>query len=362
MFISLADRFETIFRMKKIILIGITLALLSVAAFWGWPQYQLHFSTVSVKDNQFLFIKTGTNLDQLADQVGDEGIVDRSKFLDFSKAFELTDDKIEPGKYEVEKGMKIKNLIYALKNGNQEIKDVRITFNNCDDIEEMAGKVAPSIEADSAELVDYIKSTEVIEKYGFTNETMMALFLPDTYEIGEWDMTPEEFVSFAADQWKSFWNTERTEKRKKINLSESQVATLASILEAEQGIHSEEWQTIAGLYLNRLRTGMRLQADPTAKFCWGDELNGVQRLLEVHMQKDCPYNTYLYAGLPPGPIRIPSKKAIDAVLNAEDNKYLYFCAKADNSGLHAFAETYSQHLENARKFWRYMDEREDTTN
>jgi UPF0755 protein len=207
-------------------------------------------------------------------------------------------------------------------------------------------------------LITYISDAKTIEKYGFNRETMPSLFLPDTYEIGEWDMSAEEFVSFMADQWKAFWNEERTTKRKAINLTESEVATLASIIEAEQGIHSQEWQTIAGLYLNRLETGMRLQADPTAKFCWSDEeMEGVQRILEVHLQRDCPYNTYIHAGLPPGPIRIPSKKAIDAVLNAEDHQYLYFCAKDDNSGLHAFAETYAQHLENARKFWRYMDAR-----
>jgi len=119
----------------------------------------------------------------------------------------------------------------------------------------------------------------------------------------------------------------------------------------------KEWPIIAGLYLNRVRLNMRLQSDPTAKFCWGNELDGVQRLLDVHMQKDCPYNTYLYAGLPPGPIRIPSKKAIDAVLNAEDHDYLYMCAAPDNSGLHNFASNYNDHLKNAKLWWRFAKER-----
>lgn len=343
--------------MKKIILLVGFLIVLIAGYFFGYPMYQLHFSTISISEERVVFIKTGTTLNELAAQMETENILAASEFQNYANKLELDDSKIEPGKYKITPGMKVKNLIYGFKNGNQEIKDVTITFNNCKNIYDVAGKVAPAIEADSAEIVSYINDPKTIEKYGFRKETMMSLFIPDTYEVGEWDMSAEEFVAFMADQWKAFWNEERTSKRKEINLSESEVATLASIIEAEQGIHSQEWKTISGLYLNRLRTGMRLQADPTAKFCWGDELNGVQRLLEVHMQKDCPYNTYLYAGLPPGPIRIPSKKAMDAVLDAEKHNYFYFCAKADNSGLHAFAETYSQHLENARKFWAYMDSR-----
>ena len=343
--------------MKKLIVIVIILAAGASAYIWGWPVYTMHFTKVKNTKNKLLYIETGTTMDVLTKQLETEGIVDANTFAEFAAYFEFDDAKIEPGKYQVTAGMKIKNLVYGLKNGNQELKDATITFNNCDDLYELAGKVAPAIEADSTQLITYIMSPKTIEKYGFRNETMMSLFLPDTYQIGEWDMSAEEFVDFMAEQWKTFWNDERTKKRKDLNLSESEVATLASILEAEQGIHSQEWETIAGLYLNRLRLGMKLQADPTAKFCWGDDLDGVQRLLEIHMQKDCPYNTYLYAGLPPGPIRIPSKKAIDAVLNAESHEYLYFCAKPDNSGLHAFAVTYEQHLVNARKFWEYMDER-----
>lgn len=344
--------------MKKIVALVLVLAAGAAAYIWGWPMYQLHFTTIDLKEDKTLYVTTGTTLEELAAQIESEGILSASRFSEFAADLDFDDSKIEPGKYNIVAGMKIKNLIYALKNGNQEVKDVQITFNNCDNMEDLAGKVAPFIEADSTSLVTYMADPKTMEKYGFRKETMPALFLPDTYEVGEWDMSAPEFVAFMADQWKDFWNEERQAQRKKINLSESEVATLASIIEAEQGIHTQEWETIAGLYLNRLKTGMRLQADPTAKFCWSDEeMEGVQRILEVHLQRDCPYNTYIHAGLPPGPIRIPSKKAIDAVLNAEEHKYLYFCAKADNSGLHAFAETYNQHLENARKFWKYMDER-----
>jgi len=343
--------------MKRIILSIIFLTIALIGYLYGYPLYKLHFATVLNNDDKIVYISTGTTLNELAEQLASEGVIDTESFLSYASKLDFDEVKIEPGKYMITGNMKIKNLIYGLKNGNQEIKDVKITFNNCKTIYDIAGKVAPYIEADSIEIADYIMSPKTLEKYGFKTETIPALFLPDTYEVGEWDMNAEEFVAFMAKQWNIFWNEERTQKRNDLKLSESEIATLASIIEAEQGIHTQEWTTIAGLYLNRVRKGMKLEADPTFKFCWGNELDGVQRLLDIHRKKDCPYNTYIYPGIPPGPIRVPSKKAIDAVLNAEKHNYLFFCARPDNSGLHAFAETFQQHLENARKFWKYMDQR-----
>lgn len=347
---------------KRLLILGIILLLIGgVGAVIGKPYYDLHFSKIDLDSSEVTFyINSGSNLEDVANVVENAGILDGETFLDFANQLDFTNEKVEPGKYKAQDGMKIKNLIYGLKNGNQEILDVRISFNGCKSIEVMAGKVAPFIEADSAAIVDYIKHPQTIEKYGFKEATIIAMFLPDTYEVGEWDMSAEEFVQFMADQYKAFWDdaeTGRGSRLEEMGITQSQVTTLASIVEAEQGIHSQEWGIIAGVYLNRYYKGMRFEADPTAKYCWGDELNGTQRLLSEHMKIDCPYNTYIYAGFPPGPIRMPSKTAIDAVLNAEDHDYLYFCVRPDNSGLHNFAETYSQHLENARAWWRYADER-----
>ena len=346
--------------MRKLIFGGILVVITVVGFIVGKPTYDLHFRKIDLQEGeQLIYIKTGTDLKQLADLLEKDGIIDHEVFIDFSDRLDLTNEKIEPGKYMIKGGMKLKELIYALKNGNQEIKDTRITFNNCRDIYVMAGKVAPSIEADSADIVNYIMDPETIKKYGFKEETICSMFLPDTYEVGEWDMDAEEFVAFMAEQYKAFWNDEgvdRGSKLAELGLQQSEVSTLASILEAEQGIVTDEWPKIAGLYLNRVRGNWLLQSDPTAKYCWGDSLRGVQRLLDVHMDIDCPYNTYKYPGLPPGPIRIPSKKAIDAVLNAEQHKYYYMCAAPNGSGLHNFAETYSQHLANARAWWQYANE------
>ncbi len=348
--------------MKKLIYLAVFLGICAAAWFYGKPMYDLHFTTIDLSDkDKIIYIKTGSSLKDIAQLLNEEKIVSEEVFLDFSERLEFTDDKVEAGKYNIVGKMKVKHLIYGLKNGNQEIKDVRITFNNCRSIEEMAGKVAPNIEADSSDIVNFACDPRTIDEFGFNDATFMAMFLPDTYEVGEWDMSAEEFIDFMADQFKNFWRDEggtlRGSKLHDLGLEQSEVTTLASILEAEQGIHSTEWETIAGLYVNRLRKGMKLESDPTAKYCWGDELDGVQRILSEHLKKDCPYNTYLYAGLPPGPISMPSKKALDAVLNAESHNYLFMCARPDNSGLHNFAETFAQHLVNARKFWKYMDSR-----
>lgn len=346
--------------MKKGLIALIVLAVIGIAGYiFGKPYYDLHFGKTSLTEEKTIYIPTGSSLSDIGDLL-DTDVMAKSDFLDYAKKLEFTNDKVEPGKYTFKPGSKAKEIIYALKNGNQEVKDVRITFNNCQTIQDMAGKVAPNIEADSAEIVDFIMDPATISKYGFKEETIIALFLPDTYEVGEWDITAEEFVQFMADQFKAFWSDEGTGRASKLaglNLSQSEVATVASIVESEQGAFSQEWETIAGLYLNRVHNNWLLQSDPTAKFCWGDELDGVQRLLTVHMQRDCPYNTYLHPGLPPGPIRMPSKKAIDAVLNAEKHNYFYMCAKPDNSGLHAFANSLSEHNRNAAAFRRYMDSR-----
>lgn len=346
--------------MKKWIGLVVVLAMGILGYVFGKPLYELHFANIDSNEDQLIYIPSESKLSDVASLIDSLKILSKDQFILFSDKLEFTDEKVEAGKYLVKGGMKTKELIYALKNGNQEIKDTRVTFNNCRDIYQLAGKVAPSIEADSTEIVTYIMNPETINHYGFTEATICSMFLPDTYEVGEWDMNAEEFVQFMAEEYKAFWGDEglgRGSKLAHLNLKQSEVSTLASIIEAEQGIVQKEWPTIAGLYLNRVRKRMRLESDPTAKFCWGDELEGVQRLLDIHMKRDCPYNTYLYAGLPPGPIRIPSKKAIDAVLNAEDHDYLFMCASPDNSGLHNFAVTYSDHLKNAKLWWQFAKER-----
>jgi UPF0755 protein len=214
----------------------------------------------------------------------------------------------------------------------------------------MAGMVQKCLMLDSTKLVDYLNDAETLNKYGFTPEQLPALFLPNTYMM-YFDTDEKMFVERMAQEFKNFWTPERKSKLTQMGFSsQSELATLASIVYSEQSIHSSEWSIIAGLYLNRLKKGMLLQSDPTFKFCWEEKLNGVERLLREHRSVDCAYNTYKIKGLPPGPICMTSAKVLDAVLNYEKHNYLFMCAKPDFSYTHNFESSDVQHMRNARKY------------
>ncbi|MFK8046331.1 MAG: endolytic transglycosylase MltG [Crocinitomicaceae bacterium] len=334
--------------MKKGLIFTVIIAIVG-GGILAIPKYSFHFTKTDISTHSIdIFIPTGSNIKNVNNILVLNGVFkDSTQFVSFANEFGYNSSNLEPGKYTVSAGQKLKHILYGLKNGNQEVKDAKIVFTYSQNIPSMISKIHKSIEADSAELVNYIMSEEVISKYGFQSETIMSLFLPDTYEIGEWDMTKEEFVAFMAKQYKSFWNEDRLMQANELKLSQSDVATLASIVMSEQSKLESEWPTIAGLYLNRLQQGIKLESDPTFKFCWGEELNGVERLLYKHRDKDCPYNTYIYPGLPPGPIMLVSKKAIDAVLNYQKHNYIFMCAVGDGTSKHNFASSYAKHLRNA---------------
>ena len=310
-----------------------------------------------------LYIPSPTSLDELIELLVQEKIIDDvpafQALLDYK---EFTSSRIGSGKYVIAPKTDYNTLINgfsknSLGNGNKEV-EVEVTFNNCRNIYDIAGKVAAQIEMDSTSFVDYIFSDSTLQKYGFNKARIGALFLPNTYRFF-WDTDHVEFVSRMAAEFKKFWTPERMEKLKHVGLtSQSDAVTLASIVYSEQDKHPQEWKTIAGLYLNRLKLGMRLESDPTFRYCWGDELAGVERLTYKHRDRDCPYNTYIYAGLPPGPIYIPPSQVVDAVLNAEDNDYIFMCAKPELSGLHNFAKTLAQHNRNAAEFHKWISEQQ----
>ena len=221
---------------------------------------------------------------------------------------------------------------------------------------QMASNISKCIAADSASIVDYLLAEETLKKYHFTKEQLPALFLPQQYEM-YFDMDAETFVAKMAEKFKEFWTDERKAKIKSIGLTyPSEVVTLASIVYSEQGKVPAEWPIIAKLYLNRIETDQKLQSDPTFKFCWGDELDGVQRLLYKHRDIDCPYNTYKINGLPPGPIHLTPGKVIDAVLNPANVDYIYMCAKPDYSGEHNFTPSLEVHEENAAIYRTWLAE------
>ena len=239
-----------------------------------------------------------------------------------------------------------------LRLGEQTPKNVVI--NNARTPQQLAARLALQIEADSAQIASVLLSDSLARVYGFGSPLeMFAVFVPDTYQM-YWNTSPQQIVKRMKGEWDKFWTPRRTQLLAQIPLTRMQAVTLASIV-YEETRKTDEMPTVAGVYINRLRKGMPLQADPTVKYATGDFK--LRRILHKHLKIDSPYNTYKYKGLPPAPICMPSKEAIDAVLGYSKHKYLYFCAREDFSGYHNFAETYSQHLRNARRYSAELNRR-----
>lgn len=251
---------------------------------------------------------------------------------------------VKPGKYKIQPDMSNNALVNLLRSGRQ--VPVKLVFNKVRVKERFASIIANQIEMDSASLVDKLYDATFLKKYDKNVETAMTLFIPNTYEL-YWNTTADDFVERMFVEYERFWSKSRVKKASQLNMTPEEVTILASIVE-EETIKIDEKPAVAGVYLNRLRKRMRLQADPTVRFAVGDF--EIKRILNKHLEIDSPYNTYRHAGLPPGPICIPTISSIDAVLNYDKHNYIYFCAKDDFSGYHAFAKTLKQHNQNAKKY------------
>lgn len=335
---------------KKVLIV--LLVLLAAGGTWaGYEFYTTVFSpnVVMEAEEGYFHVPTGSGFKQVSDLLQQKGIItNRASFEWLAQQLHYPEN-IRPGRYLLKNGMNNKELILLLRSGRQ--VPVKVVINNIRLREELAGKVGSLLEVDSVEVMRLMGDPVFTLKYGFEPETFPTIFLPNTYEF-YWNTSGEEFVEKMAKEYKKFWNGERKAKAKKLGLEQSEVSILASIVEKESNFRSEH-STVAGVYLNRLRIGMPLQADPTLVFANRDFT--AKRVLNSHKEIDSPYNTYRYKGLPPGPICIPDPRTIDAVLNAEQHSYIYFCAKADGSGRHAFATTYNEHLANAREFQRMLN-------
>jgi UPF0755 protein len=230
---------------------------------------------------------------------------------------------------------------------------VRLTINNARTPEILAGKIARQIDADSVAVVSALRDKELIKEMGFDSaEAMFSIFLPNTYEVYS-DIAPQALVRKMKGEWERYWSSEkRAEQLKRVGLTPYEVMILASIVHEETNAQ-EEMARVAGVYINRLRIGMPLQADPTLKYAAGDFT--IKRVLDKHKEIDSPYNTYKYVGLPPTPIAMPDMAAIEGVLNFEEHKYLYFCARPEMDGRHNFASTLAEHNRNAQAYHRALD-------
>ena len=255
------------------------------------------------------------------------------------------------GRYIIEPNTDILTLYRKLRNGQQD--PILLTIPTVRTMDRLAGVISKKLMLDSLTLVNALTDEEFCREWGYETSTLPALFIPNTYEI-YWDISLNGLMKRMQKENEAFWNTTRGQKAKALGLTHEEICTLASIVDEETANDTEK-PIIAGLYLNRLRKGMLLQADPTVKFAVGDF--SLRRILGEHLKKESPYNTYLNIGLPPGPIRIASIKGLDAVLDHSEHNYLYMCAKADFSGTHEYAATFNEHKKNARNYIRALNER-----
>lgn len=338
--------------MIRKIVVAVLVVLIAAGVGIGYRYYAMIYQPNVVVDDgfsEFIFIPTGSTMQSVANQLYEENIIkNRNSFLWVAERKNYA-KHVHPGRYLIDKSMSNDELINMLRSGNQ--IPVKLKFNGVRLIAELAGVVSNQIEADSLSLINLFNDSKVHQKYGFNEHTFRTLFIPNTYEM-YWNTSAEQFIQRMAKEYKAYWNAERKAKAKQIGLSQSAVSTLASIVEKETSKNDEK-PRVAGVYMNRLQKGMLLQADPTLIFAAGDFT--IKRVLNVHKAIDSPYNTYMYKGLPPGPITIPETTSLDAVLNYEKHDYLYFCAKEDFSGYHNFAKTYAQHKVNARKWYRALN-------
>ena len=333
---------------KNIVTIVIVVSLF--VGFIGMYFYQKIFQD-NVQKSGVVFIKSDDDYIKLTEKIA-PFIIDLDDFLWVSKLKKFT--KIKPGKYNITENMTTNDLVNMFRGGRQSA--VKVSFNNQDTLEKLSGRIGEQLEADSISLLTAFTDEKFLSENNFNEKSILGIFIPNSYEF-YWNTTAEKFRDKMLLEYKSFWNQNRLEKAKKLNLSPNEVITLASIVQKETAKNSER-PIVAGLYLNRLQNGWPLQADPTVIYAIrqnkGQEYV-VKRVLTADLEINSPYNTYKNQGLPPSLIAMPDVSSIDAVLNADKHDYFYMCASIDKIGFHEFAKTLAQHNRNAEKYQNWLN-------
>lgn len=327
------------------------LVILAGAAAFVVGRYYIDNKKPNFTEEYVLYVRPETTLGQIADSLQSGAGMIRPKSLE--RVFKKMDvaSKIKPGRYVVDATCPSIYVARMLVFGWQTPQDL-VLSGTMRSKERIAKKVSTQMMVDSASVADALNDKEFLAGYGFTPENVFALILPDTYQM-YWTASVEEIFDRLKKEYDAFWTPERDAKAKAQGLNRMQVSVMASIVSGET-LKDFEYPVIAGVYLNRYKKGMKLQADPTIAFCYNYTLD---RILKKHLQVDSPYNTYKHVGLPPAPINVPPKACLDAVLNPAKHGYIYFCASEEFDGTHRFAVTYSEHLKNARKFQRALTAR-----
>ncbi|PKA81913.1 UPF0755 protein [Ulvibacter sp. MAR_2010_11] len=339
--------------LKKIIWGIVLLGLVAMAAFAYFVYSSVFVSNTGFNNEEaHVYIATGSRFSDVIDEL--------RPLIDNPITFEAVANRkgypanIKPGHFIITKGMNNNDIVNTLRSKNIPIK---VKFNNQERLENLAGQIANQIEADSISLLEAMRDTTFLKDTGFNEHTALGMYIPNTYEF-YWNTSAEGFRNRLRTEYNAFWTEERLQKAKAINLTKDQVLSLAAIVQKETA-KVEERPRVAGVYINRLKTGMLLQADPTViyakKRAEKDFDQIIKRVLYVDLEIDSPYNTYKYPGVPPGPIAMPDITSIDGVLNYEKHDYYYFVADVTNFGYHKFAKTYAQHNVNKAEYVRWVN-------
>ncbi len=334
---------------KPLFLITGMLLLLVITG--GIYAYRVIFRPVALKETIYIYIDQEKNYENVITQLKENKVLPSEKIFRMLAERMNYPAKVKTGRYAISDGMTMPDVIRLLRSGNQ--TPVDLTFNNMRTAENLAGRISQQLMMDSVTLLHALKDPATAVKYGFNEFSFLSMFIPNTYEV-YWDTGTGNLLERMKSEYDAFWSDARREKAGKIGLTPLEVSTLASIVE-EEATYADEYPVVAGLYLNRLNKGMRLEADPTVKFAVGDF--SLRRILYKHLEVESPYNTYKNSGLPPGPIRIPSIRAIDGTLSPQQHDYLFMCAKEDLSGRHNFAVTHAEHARNAARYQKALNER-----
>ncbi|WP_300020986.1 endolytic transglycosylase MltG [uncultured Maribacter sp.] len=338
----------------KRILLGVVLLGLIGGGVFAYTVYGTFFTPNTNFNNEeaIVFIPTNADVNDLKERL--------SPVLKNFDSFESTAERkgylnnIKAGKYSISKGMNNNEIVNSLRSRNLPVK---VSFNNQENINDLAGRIASQIEADSASLVAAFNDKEFLEENGFDDANKISLYIPNSYEFF-WNTSAASFRGRMLKEYNRFWTDERKEKATALGLKPNEVIALASIVHKETA-KVDERPTVAGVYLNRLRKRMLLQADPTVIYAIKKETGNfdtiIKRVLYRDLEMDSPYNTYKYAGLPPGPIAMPDITAIDAVLNPKKHNYYYFVANVEKFGYHMFAENLTQHNRNKAQYIRWIN-------
>lgn len=332
------------------VILLIAVAVAAIAALTvGKKYYITRVKQISLQETRYLYITDGDNARSVLGKIEDIVEVGNAEGFAILAEHNRFDSRKHSGKFAVKDGDTMKDIYYRIVSNTQ--TPVKLIVPSTRTIPQLIGAISRQLMLDSAELSRYTSNAAYYNRIGYSKATLPSLFIPETYEV-YWNIKPEDLMVRFMKERTRFWNDERRAKAEAIGMTPEEVATLASIVDEETN-NSAEMPIVAGLYINRLKKGMPLQADPTVKFAIGDPAR--KRILKKDLETDSKYNTYKHNGLPPGPIRIPSKQALESVLNYKKHNYLYMCAKEDFSGTHNFAKTLAEHNANARRYQQALD-------